>query len=217
MKQGITGVPYIRLSQVIIHKIFPEPVYISKLERALTKKELEIVSEYKRKTKKNVGNNRTKDSYVLEHKSLKNLKKDLTKMVIDYFNKVVGTDNSIIPYITQSWINYSEANQFHASHYHYNSYISGIFYISAKKEVDNLVFNRSVQKQLSLKIAQTNEFNSMTAGFFIQSGDVVLFPSTLRHEVPPKKGTNIRISLAFNVFFKGTIGNKINLTELVIE
>ena len=41
---------------MIIHPLFPEPVYFSKLERALTKKELKMVDEYKKKTKKNVLN-----------------------------------------------------------------------------------------------------------------------------------------------------------------
>ena len=40
------------------------------------------------------------------------------KWVINYFNKVICSSNSIIPYITQSWINYTETNQFHHSHAH---------------------------------------------------------------------------------------------------
>ena len=62
---------------MLIHQLFPEPVYVSTLERVLTQEELKILNEHKKKTQKNAGNSRTKDSYVLEHKSLKNLKKDL--------------------------------------------------------------------------------------------------------------------------------------------
>ena len=47
--------------------------------------------------------------------------------------------------------------------------------------------------------------------------DIVLFPSSLIHGVFPKKGTNTRISLSFNVFFKGKIGNAERLTELTIK
>ena len=199
-----------------IHQIFPDPVYISKLERALTQEELKTIDEYKKITKKNTGNSRTKDSYVLKHKALKNLKKDLTQTVIDYFNKIVCTNNSIIPYITQSWINYTEANQFHHSHAHSNSYVSGVFYIDAKKEVDHIIFKKSGHQQLQLSIAQPNEFNSWTWQSAVQTSDVIIFPSTLIHEVFPKKGTNTRISLSFNVFFKGKIGTAEGLTELII-
>ena len=200
-----------------IYRIFPEPVYFSKLERTLTKEELKTVDEYKKKTKKNVGNNRTEDSYVLKHKTLKNLKKDLNKMVIDYFDNIVCTDNSIIPYITQSWINYTETNQYHHSHAHSNSYVSGVFYIAAKKEVDQIRFDKPGHQQLELNITQHNIFNSMGWWCPVQTGDVILFPSFLHHGVIPKKGTNTRISLSFNIFFKGKIGNNGRLTELVLE
>tara|TARA_R100001086_G_scaffold229856_1_gene149891 strand:+ start:83 stop:706 length:624 start_codon:yes stop_codon:yes gene_type:complete len=205
-----------------IYRLFPEPVYFSKLDRALTKKELKDIAQYKGKVltseqAKNLGNSQTIDSYILEHKTLKNLKKDLTKTVIDYFNKIVCTNNSIIPYITQSWLNYTETNQFHHSHAHFNSYVSGVFYIDAKKGVDHIVFNKSGHRQLKLSIAQPNEFNSSTYSYPVESGDIILFSSSLTHGVASKEGTNTRTSLAFNVFFKGTIGKKEELTELVLE
>ena len=30
---------------------------------------------------------------------------------MDYFDKVIGTDNPITPYITKSWLNYTERDQ----------------------------------------------------------------------------------------------------------
>jgi len=200
-----------------IYQLFPEPVYYSKLERSLTKEELKTVNEYKKKTKKNVGNSRTTDNYVLEHKTLKNLKKDLSKKVIYYFNKIVCPSNSIIPYITQSWINYTEATEHHHEHSHPNSYASGVFYIDAKKGVDQIKFYKSGHTPLRLDVAQYNIFNSRSWWYSVQTGDVILFPSSLTHGVANKKGTNTRISLSFNVFFKGTIGNEGALTELVLE
>jgi len=41
-----------------------------------------------------------------------------------------------------------------------------------------------------------------------------LFPSYLYHKVEIKQGTNVRTSLAFNVFVKGTIGSGLTFTEL---
>jgi len=157
------------------------------------------------------------DSYVLERKSLKNLKEDLYKMVVDYFNKIVCTNNSIIPYITQSWINYTEPNEFHHRHAHSNSYVSGVLYVVANKKVDKIRFWKSSFKVIDLTVAEYNIFNSDNWQYPVQTGDVVLFPSSLKHGVDKKEGTNIRTSLSFNVFFRGTIGNKFNLTELVLE
>ena len=43
-----------------------------------------------------------------------------------------------------------------------------------------------------------------------------MFPSSLTHMVETKEGNNTRISLAFNVFIKGKIGNNKQLTELIL-
>ena len=186
------------------------------MERALTKKELKTINEDKKKTKKNVGNTQTVNNYVLEHKTLKNLKKDIYKKVIDYFDKIVCTNNSIVPYIAQSWINYTETNQFHHSHSHSNSYISGVFYIDAKKGVDRIRFYKRGHQEIRLEISRYNIFNSTSWWYPVQTSDVVIFPSSLIHGVDIKKGTNTRISLSFNVFFKGKIGSNQRATELVI-
>jgi uncharacterized protein (TIGR02466 family) len=200
-----------------IHQLFPEPVYFSKLERALTKKELKVVDEYKKKTKKNEGNSRTTDNYILEHKTLKNLKKDLHTRVMDYFSEVVCTDNSIIPYIAQSWINYTETNQFHHRHFHPNSYVSGVFYIAADKEVDKIKFHKRSHPQIMLNPTKYNIFNAKSWWYPVNTGDIILFPSSLEHGVDKKKGTNTRISLSFNVFIKGKIGENATLTELTFK
>ena len=201
---------------MIIEHLFPNPVYFSKLERALTKEELKTINEYKKKAYKNVGNTNSSDTYVLENKTLKNLKKDLNKIVIDYFNKIVCTDNSIVPYITQSWLNYTKNKQFHHTHSHANSYVSGVFYINADKKVDKIKFYKDNNSLFKLKTTKFNIFNSDSWWYSIKTGDVILFPSSLRHGVNKKEGKNIRISLSFNVFLKGTIGDKHELTELVI-
>ena len=200
-----------------LYQLFPEPVYISNLERKLTKEELKTVDEYKKETYKNEGNITSNDTYVLENKTLTNLKEDLTTKVKEYFNKIICTSNSIIPYITQSWINYTETNQFHHRHSHSNSYISGVFYIDAQREVDSITFCKpKADETIKLHVTEYNPFNSTTFRCPVETGNVFLFPSRLTHGVDRKKGTNTRISLSFNVFFKGTIGDNLKLTELVL-
>ena len=202
---------------MIIHQLFPEPLYFSKLDRTLTKKELKTINEYKKNTHKNAGNTTSNDTYVLEKKELKNLKEELNKKIIDYFDKVICTDN-IAPYITQSWINYTKSDQFHHKHNHPNSLISGVFYISADKEVDSITFHKGfLEDRIKLNTTKYNMFNSISCKFLVETGNILLFPSSLVHGVEKKKGNNIRSSLSFNVFFKGTVGNKNDLTELILE
>ena len=200
-----------------IYQIFPEPVYFSKLERSLTKEELNIINKFKNETHNNAGQQTTNEDHVLNKKTLKNLKEDINKIVIDYFNKVVCTSNSITPYITQSWINYTETNQFLHAHAHPNSYLSGVFYVAADKEVDKIQFSKNSYKRIVLTVSKNNIFNSLSWWHTVETGNVILFPSNLIHGVENKKGTNGRISLAFNVFFRGKIGSKKAFTELVIN
>jgi len=203
---------------MIIHKLFPEPVHSSELDRALTKKELKTIAQYKKETNSNAGNITSSENYVLENKALNNLKKDLHTKVMDYFDKVICTDNLITPYITQSWINYTKSDQFHQQHYHYNSFVSGIFYISADKKVDSVTFYKTYpEDKIKLNINKYNMFNCTSFKFLVETGNILLFRSSLQHGVEKKKGPDTRISLSFNVFFKGTIGNKKELTELILE
>ena len=201
-----------------IYQLFPEPVCTCSLERKLTQEELKIINEYQKETHKNDGNITSNNNYVLENKTLKNLKKDLHTKVMEYFDQVIGTDNPITTYITQSWFNYTKSDQFHHKHNHFNSLVSGIFYASADKKVDSVTFSKvPLDDRIKLKITKYNIFNSSSCTFPVETGNILLFRSSLVHGVGKKKGNNIRISLSFNVFIKGTIGNKPNLTELILE
>jgi uncharacterized protein (TIGR02466 family) len=199
-----------------INGIFPTPVYISKIHRELTTKELSFIDKTKLDTYNNEGNTTSNDNYILNNKAFKKLKEELDLKVQDYFDKVISPANNITPYITQSWLNYTETNQYHHKHAHPNSLVSGVFYINCHEEHDKIKFFNDIYKTIRLEIKDWNLWNSETWWFSVKTGDVILFPSSLTHMVETKQGDNTRISLAFNVFIKGTIGNNKNLTELVL-
>jgi hypothetical protein len=73
-----------------INGIFPTPIYISKLDRELTKKELSFVDKSKLDHYKNDGNITSNDNYILNQKVFGSLKEDLYLRVEDYFNKVLS-------------------------------------------------------------------------------------------------------------------------------
>ena len=198
-----------------IHGIFPTPVYISKLNRELTNKELSFIDKTKLDVYKNEGNTTSNDNYILNHKAFKDLKKDLYLRVQDYFEKVISPTDTITPYITQSWLNYTETNQYHHKHEHPNSLVSGVFYINCDEQFDKIkFFKKDIYSVIKPEIKEWHLYNSETWWFSVKTGDVILFPSSLTHMVETKEGTNTRISLAFNVFIKGTVGNNKSLTEL---
>ena len=197
-----------------INGIFPTPIYISKLDRELTPLELKFVDKSKKDFYKNDGNITSNNNYILNEKPFSNIKKELELRVKDYFDKVISPANNITPYITQSWLNYTETNQYHHKHAHPNSLVSGVFYINCHEEHDKIKFFNDNYKTIKLEVKDWNMWNSESWWFSVKTGDVILFPSSLTHMVETKQGDNTRISLAFNVFIKGTVGNNKQLTEL---
>ena len=199
-----------------IFSIFPTPIYKSKLDRELTNKELSYVNKIKSDVYKNAGNTTSNDNYILNNKLFKDLKTDLDLIVQDYFQKVISSTDAITPYITQSWLNYTETNQYHHQHTHSNSLVSGVFYINCDELFDKIIFFDDKYKTIKPDIKEWNLWNSQSWWFPVKTGNIILFPSSLSHMVETKQGTNTRISLAFNVFIKGTIGNNKSLTELIL-
>jgi len=194
--------------------IFPTPIYSSKLNRHLSKEELSFIDKTKLNVFLNEGNTTSNDKNILENEVFKNLKDDLYLRVKDYFDKVISSSNNITPYITQSWLNYTETNQFHHKHSHPNSLVSGVFYINCHEEYDRINFFNDNYKAIFLDVKSYNLYNSDAWRYPVKTGDIILFPSSLTHMVETKQGNNTRISLAFNVFVKGNIGNEKNLTYL---
>ena len=201
---------------MIIHSIFPTPVYFSKLTRKLTEKELKFINDTRKDVYENEGNFTSMDTYVLNKKELKNLKNELMKSIEDYFVKIIDTTNDIKPYITQSWVNFTEEKEFHHAHEHPNSYLSAVFYINADKEYDKIKFYKMGYQTILPTVREYNYCNSLAWSFPVETLDIVIFPSYLSHCVEFKKGKNTRTSLAFNIFIKGKIGSERALTELTI-
>jgi uncharacterized protein (TIGR02466 family) len=203
----------------MINNIFPTPIYTTKIDRKFTKQELKFVNEQKKHCMSNTGNINTKDNYVLNRKEFKNIKKFLDKHCKNYLNTIICPKNNINLYITQSWLNYTEANQYHHKHAHPNSIISGVFYFDSDIKNDKILFSSSKgYEQIKPIIDETkyNIWNSETWFFPVETGNLFMFPSSTNHQVETKKGTNTRISLAFNTFYKGTVGSNKALTELIL-
>jgi uncharacterized protein (TIGR02466 family) len=199
-----------------IYSLFPVPIYFCKLNKNLTKEEINHVNFHKKNIYPNVGNKTSYKNYVLNDKVFKNLKKNLTLIIQDYFKNIVIPEYNITPYITQSWLNFTNINEYHHKHSHPNSLISGVLYIKAHKDFDKIEFYKENESTIEIFSEKINEFNYKSWWFPVETLDVVLFPSYLNHAVLSKKEKNERISLAFNVFVKGTLGNNMNLTELIL-
>ena len=200
-----------------IDGLFCTPIYRSSIGRAYTNSELKVFKDCQKETRKNVGNSNTLNTYTLNNKKLMPLKQRIMEHINVYFDQVYAPKTDVIPYITQSWINYTDENQFHHKHSHPNSLVSGVLYLDADIDLDSIVFYRPNQYQtitIYTKDDCYNVFNSSLWTYAVKTGDIVLFPSSVEHSVRTKKGKRTRMSLAFNVFVKGTMGSTQGLSEL---
>ena len=206
------------MREPIINNIFPIPVYTTEIDRRFTKQELNFVKEQKKHCSKNTGNINTKDNYILNRKEFKNIKKFLNKHCKNYLDTVICPKNNLELYITQSWLNYTEADQYHHKHNHPNSIVSGVLYFDSDIKNDKILFTNFDSPQIKPIIDNTkfNFWNSETWFFPVETGRLIMFPSSTIHQVETKKGKNTRISLSFNTFYKGTIGSNSALTELIL-
>tara|TARA_R110000782_G_scaffold172395_1_gene264000 strand:+ start:387 stop:1001 length:615 start_codon:yes stop_codon:yes gene_type:complete len=195
-----------------INNIFPTPIYTTKLDRELTRLELKFVEKIKKESYYNGQNTTSNSNYILNEKPFLNLKKELDLRVKDYFEKVISSTDLVIPFITQSWLNYTEKDQYHPKHSHSNSFVSGVFYINCHKELDKITFFNDSYKTIKPEVKTWNLYNSESWWFPVKTNDIIMFPSSLNHMVETKQGDNTRISLAFNVFVKGIEGSNKDLT-----
>ena len=206
----------IKIKEPEISGVFPIPVYISNLDRPFTKEEMGIFTTAEKKVVPNAGNITSANNYILNEKGMENLKDILTAHVTEYIKRIHAPKYPMVPYITQSWANYTKKNQYHHTHEHPNSFISGVLYINANEAHDKITLHKKGYQQIKPVPTEWNWYNSDSWFYTVKTGMIILFPSGTTHNVETKEGDNKRISLAFNTFFKGTMGENSQLTELIL-
>jgi uncharacterized protein (TIGR02466 family) len=201
-----------------IYNLFPVPVVEYGLDRSFTEEELSYIENADKEV--NLYNSNSIETKILEQPRIKNINLFVQEKLEEYFRNVYQPNSSVELYITQSWINYSSVGQSHHKHSHPNSIVSGVLYILADKDVDEIVFYRD-DPSIVFHIP-TDNFNVWNSGYWkvpVSSGRLLLFPSTLHHSVDKvleSEKRKQRISLSFNSFIRGNIGNKKEYTELFL-
>lgn len=103
--------------------------------------------------------------------------------------------------MTDCWANVMPAGVVHSMHLHPTSFISGTYYAAVPKGAGALKFeDPRLSRQMAAPPRRTDapeRFRSFV-GVPAKPGDLVLFESWLRHEVPPARFSGERISISFN-------------------
>lgn len=192
--------------------LFPTAVGIFKYDKKLDTRVVKELLNTERK--KNQGNFSSKEREILKSKELADLKVFIDNCLSEYFKSIVSPSKEVSLRITQSWLNFTSENEYHHRHSHANSFLSGCFYINANKETDKIYFFKNEVKQIEIATENYNVYNSSSWWLPVSTNDLIIFPSTLTHEVAMVATKEERVSLAFNTFPVGYIGDDDTLTGL---
>ena len=196
--------------------IFPTAVMKFKINRTFTKDELDFVNKHENTFYPNSGNKYSKNTFILNEMEMGDINKFCNDSLQIYLKNIINPLTNTSLKVTQSWINYTELNGYHHEHDHPNSIISGVFYFSADKNKDIISFKKNEYKQIQILYKEANDYNTLQTDIRVESGDLVLFPSSVPHYVPHTENTKTRISLAFNSFVYGEIGLPYSLNYVKI-
>ena len=197
---------------MVIENLFPTPIGFFKYEEGLTEAQKTFMLEQPQRP--NEGNTSSEDRYLLKQKKLGSLTTFIEQCAQEYLMATINPKFDARLRITQSWLNWTKPGQYHHKHAHPNSLISGCYYVNANKETDKIFFYKDGYKQIKFPPVEWNAYNSESWWYPVGTGDLVLFPSSLTHMVMPVGGEDTRVSLAFNTFPVGHIGDEDELTAL---
>ena len=195
-------------------QLFPTPLLIVPYEESIDE-ELAYLKTISYREQKQNGNFRSDDSYLLRNEEFKNIKNFLKEAVDKFTTNVLNTKQRLV--ITQCWANRNPKGSKHHEHTHPNSIISGVMYFQINEKLPPIKFAKTNQDGMKLDPEKYNNVNSESFMLSCKPGELILFPSSLRHSVPTNHGEEDRISVSFNTFCIDAIGSEQSLTHLDIR
>jgi len=195
-------------------QLFPTPLLIVPYEEPIDK-ELAYLKTISYREQQQNGNYRSDDSYLLRKEELKNIKNFLEEAVNKFTTNVLNSKQRLV--ITQCWANRNPKGSKHHEHVHPNSIISGVMYFQINEKLPPIQFAKTNQHGMKLDPIKYNHVNSESFMLPCKPGELILFPSSLKHSVPINQGDEDRISVSFNTFCIDAIGSEQALTHLDIR
>ena len=195
-------------------QIFPTAVLITKYEEDISE-ETKYVENLEYTVQKDNKNFKSKDSYLFKHEPLKKIKNFCVESITKYTEKILNSKQRLV--ITQCWTNKNPPGAKHHEHVHPNSIISGVFFFKIGGKLPPIQFAKSMQSAMKLDPVKYNNVNSETFLLPCVPGELLLFPSNLKHSVPINLSEETRYSMSFNTFCIDVLGSESSLTHLDIR
>lgn len=199
-----------------VHSLFPVPFYTSEIDIDLedVRMKIEKLARYHEGLNDSDGYIYPKNEQLFGRKEFYDLKNEAKKHVDRFMREVLQYDYDD-SFFSCSWFNINEPGSHHHRHYHPNSIISGVIFVTNPENSGKLLFNSPNQRDILLAPKKGATGTKFSDGIFLPAQDVgciSLFPSWLEHTVTKNLSNENRLTIAFNVFVKGHIGSSHTLT-----
>ena len=192
----------------MIQDLFKIPIYNTNLD---IDNKLLLDLSYQERDNDTDGRRKSNNGYQtkdLDFKKYKFLFDEVSKHLINYYS-IYNADIKAHCF-SNFWINISGKHNYNRLHSHNGSFISGVYYIKVPKNSGAIVFENpscmfienTFKKFDNWTFSGAEDFNSYNSPewrIVPLVGQLIMFPSYLRHYVEENKSDDDRISLSFNV------------------
>jgi uncharacterized protein (TIGR02466 family) len=192
--------------------LFSIPLYKSELSPLDPLTYQKLINHEWEKNEGFVTHVETAERHLLDRPEYKGLKQAIQIHIDHFAYEVIGSQRDLCWEITTSWVNRSVNGDYHTSHWHSNSLISGVFYINTNPDSGAIVFHKDKEHKnlwgdtLRIDWDKETDYNTEAVGILPKTNQLLMFPSILAHSVLTNTSNDNRYSLAFNVFPRGTFG-----------
>jgi len=202
----------------MIDAVFATPVYKSDNLYKLNEEQLQYLKTLEM-IKNKGGNYLTTRKDIMDDKPMEDFK-HWCLLNVRAFAKQLGASERTSFYITQSWMNRNPPHSYHHTHMHPNSIFSCIYYVEGDKcptyfyryddrtSFGNFAFYENDKG--------SSAFTATKAGVMNEVGRLVIFPSSMVHDVDNNESDKDRVTISFNTFIKGEMGEPENSNHLII-
>lgn len=199
-----------------VYSLFPVPFYTSEVELDMEKIRNDIakLARYEQGLNDSNGYIYPKNEQLFNRKEFLEMKIEVKKHVDKFMREVLQYDYDD-SFFACSWYNINKPGSHHHRHYHPNSIVSGVVFITNPENGGHLLFNSPHQRDIMLSQKKNSAGTHFADGIFSpdqREGCIALFPSWLEHAVSKNMSDEDRLTIAFNVFVKGHIGSAHTLT-----
>ena len=201
--------------------LFPTPFYISEtldIEETI----LDTVQQYDKQLIQPhdpKSSSRSSDTFVLSRPELKSIKNLVEKHINVFLYSMLSSDTSVRYYVTQSWIVTSNINQHLIPEPATNALYSGFLLFGSRGEdivmcKPQNTYTDSGVVCFDFMHSRPNEYNTPRANIRMMPNRITLYPAGLGLVVKEHARTDyLRTFLRFNIFFEGSLGSDLRLTD----